>query len=171
MSGARPEPTEDELFTVTTIHRAPRELVFAALTEPEHLQHFWGPVGTHTPADRIVVELRVGGRFETTMINDANGQQHTMRAVYLDVERPGLLRWRETDSAVVTEIVLTDRGDGTTEVITTQYGLPPARRSPQARAGWRTALDRSVAYTATLAPPQHDLHPSRSTDPNPGSRP
>jgi hypothetical protein len=39
----------------------------------------------------------------------------------------------------------------TTEVITTQRGLPPHMRTPQARAGWGTALDRAAAYIASIA--------------------
>lgn len=30
----------DDAFTVRRIYRAPRELVFACMTEPEHLTHF-----------------------------------------------------------------------------------------------------------------------------------
>jgi hypothetical protein len=51
---------------------------------------------------------------------------------------------------VVTEITFTDLDDGTTEVVTTQRGLPPAMRTPAARAGWRTALDRYAAYLTSL---------------------
>ena len=37
------------------------------MTEPEHLAHFWGPTGTHTPAAGITAHVRPGGAFETVM--------------------------------------------------------------------------------------------------------
>lgn len=143
------QPT-DENFTVRYVHLAPRALVFACLTTPEHLTHFWGPSGTHTPASNILVDLRPGGAFEATMVSDQSGDEYTMRAVYVDVEMPEFLSWREAESGVLTELTFTDLGDGTTEVVTTQRGLPPQMRTPDARTGWRTALDRCAAYIAAL---------------------
>jgi uncharacterized protein (TIGR03083 family) len=137
-------------FTVRYVHRASPELVFACLTTPAHLTRFWGPAGTHTPLENIVVDLRPGGAFETTMVNDDSGDEYTMRAVYVDVDAPKHLSWRELESGVLTEVAFADLGDGTTEVVTTQRGLPAHMRTPQARAGWGTALDRAAAYLAAL---------------------
>lgn len=136
----------DDTFTVRRIYRAPRELVFACMTEPEHLTHFWGPTGTSTPLEAIVVELRPGGAFETTMVNDVDGSEYRVRAEYTDVEAPRFLAWREVDSGVHTSVTFVDLGDGTTEVVTHQRGLPPEFRTPEARAGWQTALERGVTY-------------------------
>ena len=52
-------------LTYRRVHQAPRELLFALLTTPEHLSRFWGPTGMTTPADRITVDPRLGGLFET----------------------------------------------------------------------------------------------------------
>lgn len=145
------ERATDETFTVRYVHPAPPALVYACLTTPAHLAHFWGPDGTHTPVENIVVDLRPGGAFETTMVDDRSGGTHTMRAVYVDVDPPRYLTWRELDSDLVTELTFADRGDGTTEVVTTQRGLPPRMRTPEARAGWGTALDRAARYIAALA--------------------
>jgi uncharacterized protein YndB with AHSA1/START domain len=144
------EHLTDENFTVRAVHHAPCELVFAVMTTPEHLTHFWGPTGTHTPIENIVIDLRPGGAFETTMVSDHSGDTYTMRAVYIDLDPPRYLSWRELDSEVLTEITFTDLGDGSTEVVTTQRGLPPAMRTPEARAGWGTALDRNATYLASL---------------------
>src|SRR4051794_33927557 len=84
----------DESFTVHYTHSAPRPLVFECMTTPEHLARFWGPAGTHTPVSSIVVELRPGGAFETTMVNDRSGETHTMRAVYVEIRPPSHLSWR-----------------------------------------------------------------------------
>jgi len=141
----------EEVFTVRRVHRAPCELVFACMTQRQHLTHFWGPRGTHTPIGNITVDLRPGGAFETTMVNEATGDTYTMRAVYVTVEAPSFLSWREVESEVLTEIRFINLDHETAEVVTTQPGLPPHMRTPEARAGWGTALDRGAAYTEALA--------------------
>ncbi|MDQ1635488.1 MAG: hypothetical protein QOJ32_2297 [Frankiaceae bacterium] len=138
-------------FTYRRVHACPRDLVFTCMTTPAHLARFWGPDGTHTPEARIVVDLRPGGAFETTIVSDALGSEHTMRAVYEEVDPPSLLVWREVDSGMLTTITFDDLGDGTTEVITRQTGVPPQYRAPQARAGFETSLDRAAAYLRRLA--------------------
>jgi uncharacterized protein YndB with AHSA1/START domain len=144
--------TEPGEFTYRRTHRASRDLLFDCMTQPEHLTHFWGPDGTTTPLHGITVELESGGRFETTMTNVADGSQYTMRAVFMAVERPALLSWREADveGGMVTTITFTDLGDGQTEVVTHQTNVPSLQANPQARAGFETSLRRFDEYVAAL---------------------
>ncbi|MEJ7636085.1 SRPBCC domain-containing protein [Aeromicrobium sp.] len=137
-------------FTHRRVHSRDRGRVFACMTTATDLAHFWGPVGTHTPLANIVVDLRPGGRFETTMVNDEDGTEHRMRAVYIDIDPPSTLSWRDIDSGVLTTITFIDLGDDRTEVVTHQSGLPPRYRTPQARAGWQTSLDRFARYVSEL---------------------
>jgi uncharacterized protein YndB with AHSA1/START domain len=140
--------TEAGEFTYRRTHRASRELLFDCMTQPGHLTRFWGPDGTMTPIDGITVELRPGGRFETTMVNIADDSQYTMHAVFLTVERPALLSWREANVAggMVTTISFADLGDGWTEVVTHQTNVPAAYAS----AGFETSLRRFGEYVTTL---------------------
>ena len=142
-------------MTYRRIHAAPRELLFDCMTQPEHLTHFWGPAGTTTPAGRIIVDLRPGGAFETAMVSDDGGGEYTMRAVYVEVDRPGRLVWTEAgvEGGMTTTITFADLGDGRTEVITHQTNLPAMFATPEAQAGFKTSLDRFEAYLATLASP------------------
>jgi uncharacterized protein YndB with AHSA1/START domain len=145
-------------LTFRRVHRASPELVFDCMTTPEHLAQFWGPRGTTTPLSNIVVDLRPGGAFETTMVNDADGSTYSMRAVYVEVSRPHRLVWVEADveGGLRTTISFVDRNDGTTEVVTHQTNVPAAYLSPQAQAGFQTSLDRFDAYLARLgAEPPH----------------
>lgn len=139
-------------LTIRRVHRGSPELLFDCMTTPEHLTHFWGPVGTTTPVENIVVDLRPGGAFETTMVNDADGSTYTMRAVYVEVRRPDRLVWIEKDveGGMVSTVTFTDLHDGTTEVVTHQTNVPEAYLSAEARAGFDTSLDRFDAYVATL---------------------
>jgi len=139
-------------FTYRRIHRASRELLFDCLTRPEHLTHFWGPAGTTAPLDGITVDLRPGGAFETVMVN-AEGNQYTMRATYVEVRRPDRLVWTEPDveGGMTTTITFTDLGDGHTEVTTHQTNVPAAVADPRARKGFETSLRRFDEYVAGLA--------------------
>jgi uncharacterized protein YndB with AHSA1/START domain len=145
--------TDPGEFTYRRIHRASRELLFDCMTQPEHLTYFWGSEGTTTPADRITVDLRPGGVFETTMVNDADGSTYTMHAVYLEVRRPAKLAWTEpaADGGMTTTITFSDLGDGRTEVVTHQTNVPAAFAAPEARKGFETSLRRFDDYVTRLA--------------------
>ena len=139
-------------FTYRRVHRATRELLFDCLTQPEHLVRFWGPDGTSTPVGGITVDLRPGGVFETVMVNDGDGSQYTMSAVYVEVQRPERLVWQEpgVEGGMTTTITFNDLGDGTTEVVTHQTNVPAMFATPEGQAGFQTSLDRFAAYVANL---------------------
>jgi uncharacterized protein YndB with AHSA1/START domain len=152
-----PAPSADPgEFTYRRVHRATRDLLFDCMTQPEHLARFWGPAGTTSPVGGITVDLRPGGMFETTMVNDGDGSEYTMRAVYVEVRRPERLVWQEpgVEGGMTTTITFTDLGDGTTEVVTHQTNVPAMFATPQGQAGFRTSLDRFAAYVATLGGPR-----------------
>jgi uncharacterized protein YndB with AHSA1/START domain len=135
-------------LTYTRVHDAPPELLFDCMTQPAHLTRFWGPTGTTTPIDGIVVDLRPGGAFETTMVSDSDGSTYSMRARYVEVRRPDRLAWVEGEMR--TTITFTPLSDGRTEVVTHQTNVPEPHLTPAARAGFQTSLDRLDAYLATI---------------------
>jgi uncharacterized protein YndB with AHSA1/START domain len=139
-------------LTYRRVHAAPPELLFDCMTSPEHLAQFWGPAGTTTPIENITVDLRPGGAFETTMVNDRDGGTYTMRAVYVEVSRPDRLVWIEADveGGMRTTITFVDLGDGRTEVVTHQTNVPAAYLTAEAQAGFATSLDRFAAYLTRL---------------------
>lgn len=148
--------TETGEMTFRRVHQASRERLFDCMTTPEHLAHFWGPTGTTTSIDNITVDLRPGGAFETTMVNAADGNTYTMKAVYAEVSRPDRLVWVEAgvEGGMRTEVTFVDLGDGRTEVVTHQTNVPEAYLSAEAKAGFATSLDRFDAYITSLASEQ-----------------
>jgi uncharacterized protein YndB with AHSA1/START domain len=138
--------------TFTRVYDAPRELVFACMTEPEHLTHFWGPVGVSTPIENITVDLRVGGVFETIMVNDADGTKYPSRGVYTEIDPPNTLAWIEPDIGMTSRSTFTDLGEGRTEVRILQTNVPAMFRTPEAQAGMASSFDRFAAHLATLTP-------------------
>jgi uncharacterized protein YndB with AHSA1/START domain len=145
------EPTLQEL-TYTRTWEAPRQLVFECMTTPEHLTHFWGPVGVSTPLANIKVDLRPGGVFETIMVNDADGAEYPMRGVFVEVVPPERLSWTEADveGGMTTSITFNDLGDGRCETVAVQTKVPEQFATPEARAGMETSFDKMAAYMATL---------------------
>jgi len=139
-------------LTIVREHDAPVELVFDCMTTPEHLTHFWGPTGTTTPLDTIVVELRPGGRFETLMCGE-DGGEFLMRAVYAEIDRPHTLVWTEpeVEGGMTTRITFEALGDERTRVTTHQTNVPQMFLAPEARAGFETSLDRFDVYLSSLA--------------------
>jgi uncharacterized protein YndB with AHSA1/START domain len=140
-------PAADELV-YTRVFEAPRELVFRCMIEPEHLTHFWGPSGVSTPLETITVDARPGGSFETVMVNDTDGSRYPTRAIFIEVTEPERLVWQEPDNGVVTTSTFRDLSGTRTEVTIHQANVPAAFRSPEARAGFATSLDRFAAYLA-----------------------
>ena len=139
--------TDDELVYRRVV-RAPRELVWRCLTEPVELAQFWGPSGTTTPIEGIVVELHPGGRFETLMVGEHGS--HRMVATFTEVVPPERLAWAEAQSRKLTTSRLEDLGDGTTAVVIRQRNVPEAMRLPAAREGFLTSLDKLQAHLARL---------------------
>jgi uncharacterized protein YndB with AHSA1/START domain len=139
-------------LTYRRVHDAPPALLFDCMTDPAHLTHFWGPAGTTTPLDGIVVDLRPGGAFETTMVNDLDGSTYTMRAVYVEIDRPHRLVWIEPESqgGMKTTVTFRALADGRTEVVTHQTNVPSAYQSAAARAGFQTSLDRFEEYLRSM---------------------
>jgi uncharacterized protein YndB with AHSA1/START domain len=143
------DPAATGELSITRVFGAPRALVFACLTQPEHLAHFWGPAGVTAPLEHITVDLRPGGVFETVMINDADGSRYPTRAVYTEIVPPERLAWTETGSGMTVTATFADLGGARTEVRIHQARVPDAFRTPEAQAGFATSLDRFAAYLRT----------------------
>lgn len=129
----------------------PAELVFACMTTPEHLNHFWGPRGTSAPLDRMHVDLRPNGRFETVMVSDADDSEYLTRAIYLEVVEPELLVWKVEDVDMTVTATFAEVEGNRTAVHIRQTNAPEAFRNDEARAGFLTSLDRLASHLARMS--------------------
>lgn len=57
--------TADLDFVITRVFNAPRELVFKSFTDPQRMQHWWGPKGYSVLAAKM--DLRPGGSYHYGM--------------------------------------------------------------------------------------------------------
>ncbi len=72
-------------IVITRVFDAPRELVFAAWTDPRHVTEWWGPQGYTSYVCEI--DLRVGGIFRLQM-RGPDGAVYPCAAVFREVVKP-----------------------------------------------------------------------------------
>ncbi|WP_406069198.1 SRPBCC family protein [Micromonospora sp. NBC_01638] len=73
----------DREITLTRSFDAPRELVYAAHTQPEHLKHWWG---RGNPLD-VEIDFREGGRYRYVEHAD-DGNDYAFRGEFREIVVP-----------------------------------------------------------------------------------
>jgi hypothetical protein len=97
-------------ISITRVFNAPREEVWRAWTEPERISQWWGKRGWSTPVSSVELDVRPGGVFRLNSINDEDGREMPMDAVYTEVVAPERLVFGTTS------VTFVDLGDGRTEM-------------------------------------------------------
>jgi uncharacterized protein YndB with AHSA1/START domain len=77
-------PTDREI-RIERVFDAPRDLVFAAITDPELIPQWWGPRGTTTIVDQM--DPRPGGSWRFVLHN-ADGSETAFRGTYRELSPP-----------------------------------------------------------------------------------
>jgi uncharacterized protein YndB with AHSA1/START domain len=72
-------------IVATRVFDAPRELVFAAWTDPKHLAQWWGPDGFTTTTRSI--DVRPGGVWRLVM-HGPDGRDYENRITYDEIVKP-----------------------------------------------------------------------------------
>lgn len=75
----------DREIRVERIFDAPRDLVFATMTDPELVPEWYGPHGSKTTVETM--EPRTGGLWRYHS-EDGDGDNHSFRGVYREVTAP-----------------------------------------------------------------------------------
>lgn len=75
----------DREIVITRIIEAPRDLVYAAFTDGEHIAQWWGPRGFRNTIHEM--DVRVGGVWRY-MMHGPDGTDYPNRISYLDVVEP-----------------------------------------------------------------------------------
>ncbi|MEV0308508.1 uncharacterized protein YndB with AHSA1/START domain [Nonomuraea fuscirosea] len=99
-------------FTVRRRLRAGAERVFAAFVEPGKLEQWFVVPGYHTPADRMRVDARPGGRLDAVMISDVDGAEIPFGFVYADVDPPHRVVLRFQEPRELVTVTLSDAPGG-----------------------------------------------------------
>jgi uncharacterized protein YndB with AHSA1/START domain len=112
----------DQQIRMTRLFNAPRELVFEAMTRPEHVAKWWGCLGTGYSVPVCEIDLRVGGRWR--FVNRHPKGEAAFHGEYLEIDPPGRVVFTEIfeefpDSPSVVTSELVDEGSGKTRLIAT----------------------------------------------------
>jgi len=146
-------PAAREL-TIRRTFDAPRTLVFAAWTEPQHLARWSCPRG-FTFTDNAA-ELRVGGTF-TARMRSAQGTDHRLRGVYREIVPPERLvfthSWVDENGQAgpetIVTVTLTER-NGRTDMTFHQGIFDSVSSRDGHEQGWSSCFERLAELLTSL---------------------
>ena len=137
----------------------PKELIWRAWTQPQHLQPWFCPLPWTTIDCEI--DLRPGGLFRTVM-QSPEGQEFPNVGCYLEVTQNKRLIFTDTllpgyrpaDNPFFTAILEFEKqGKGTHYRATAMHRDEAGRKKHEEmgfQSGWGTVLDQLVEYTKTM---------------------
>jgi uncharacterized protein YndB with AHSA1/START domain len=142
------------VLELSQIFRAPRGVVFRALSEPAMLTRWWGPAGFTTP--QIAWDLGVGGRYRLGM-QPPGAQLFHLAGEFLEIDPPRRLvytfRWEEPDpDDRETVVALTLQPlDAATKLSLAQGEFASEARLALHRSGWSDSFEKLRALVESAA--------------------
>jgi uncharacterized protein YndB with AHSA1/START domain len=147
------EPPAEGITTTRTFD-APRERVWKEWTEPERFADWFGGGESEVPLSTLSMDVRSGGSWRATMFAGAERREIQWKGEYLEVAEPERLVFTLSDQPgedayEVVTVVLTDLGDGRTEMHFQQRGGGlSAEQYKGAEQGWSSFFDRIAEHLA-----------------------
>lgn len=83
--------TPDCEIVSSRIFNFPREFVFRAWSEPEHLKSWWGPAGFTNTFNEF--DFRVGGKWSFIMHGPEKGN-YPNECEFIKIEKPAIIAWK-----------------------------------------------------------------------------
>src|SRR3954471_18796998 len=143
-------PSEQEIC-LTRLFDAPRELVFDAMTKPEHVKRWWGHLGEGYSVPVCEIDFRVGGAWR--FVNRHPKGDAVFYGVYREIVPPSRVVFTEIfepfpDSVSVVTSTLVDEGGKTRFTATVRY---PSLEVRDMVLGTGMARGAGVSYDALEA--------------------
>lgn len=151
-------PTATRVLEITRMFDAPRELVWQAWTDPQHLMRWWGPEHFTSPACQI--DLRVGGKYLFCM-QAPDGQKFWSTGVYQELAAPERMVYTDSfadeqgnavsasyygmgdDIPFTMQVTITfEEVAGQTKMTLRHEGLPVGEMSEMTAQGWNSSFDK-----------------------------
>jgi uncharacterized protein YndB with AHSA1/START domain len=132
-------------FTIVRELDAPPQRIWDAWVDPDQMAAWMQPDGATTSRESIAVDLRVGGRYAYTMVNDTTGEAYPAGGEYLELEEPNrlVMSWGEVDDSVQDAMRITvqlEPVEGRTRLTFTLQGAEGAPGDDDVYDGWDAAL-------------------------------
>ena len=138
--------TSEYGITVTRVFDAPRERVWKEWTEPERFADWFGGPDSEVPLSTVAMDVRPGGTWKATMYAGSGRHEILWKGEYREVDAPERLVFTVTDRSddkyEVVSVVLTDLGDGRTEMFFEQRGHLAPEQYERTERGWGGFFDR-----------------------------
>jgi len=149
------EPPTTEGITITRVFDAPRERVWKEWTEPEPFADWFGGSESDVPLSTVSMDVRPGGSWRATMFAEPGRREIHWRGDYREVIEPERLVFTVSDQPgedahELITVVLTDLGDGRTEMHVQQRGRMSAEEYERAAHGWSSFFDRIAEHLADV---------------------
>ena len=144
------EPPSNEGITIIRVFDAPRERVWKEWTEPEPFADWFGGSEFEVPLSTVSMDVTPGGSWRLTMLADTGRREIQWKGEYREVVEPERLVFTVSDQPgedayELVTVILTDLGDGRTEMRFEQRGRMSAEQYERAGEGWSTFFDRIAA--------------------------
>lgn len=140
--------SEQPGISITRVFEAPRERVWQEWTEPERFADWFGGTQSDVPLWSVSMDVRPGGSWRLTMFAEPGRREIQWEGEYREVAPPERLVFTVTDepgedARELVIVVLTDLGDGRTEMHLQQRGGGlSAEEYERAAQGWSSFFDR-----------------------------
>ncbi len=147
-------------LVITRVVALPRETIWKAWTQPNHLMKWFTPAPWQTVACEI--DLRPGGRFHTVM-RGPEGQEFPLDGCYLEILENRRLVWTDAlrpgyrpaaEPFFTAELTLDDHPDGTLYTARAMHKNEADRERHEEMGfefGWNAALDQLIDIAHTIA--------------------
>ena len=137
----------EEGLTITRVFDARREQVWKEWTEPERFADWYGGSDAEVPVSTVSMDVREGGAWRATMFAGPGRREIQWQGEYREVVEPERLVFTVSDQPgedayELVIVVLTDLGDGRTEMLLEQRGRMSAEQYKRAGEGWSGFFDR-----------------------------
>ena len=155
------ETTTVKTLKIERVFDAPRELVWKAWSDPEHLTKWWGP--QHFTAPIIKVDFRVGGKYLFCM-RSPEGQDFWSTGMYREIVPHERLvftdSFADADGNIVPasyynmpgefplemDVMITfEDMQGKTKMTLEHFGMPAGESGEMASMGWNQSFDKLEA--------------------------
>lgn len=137
------ENTSRKTITISAVVHAPIETVWNCWTAPEHIMN-WAFASDDWEAPKAENDVRVGGRFLTTMAAKDGSFSFDFTGTYTSVDEHAVIEYDIDDGRHVS-VKFDEQPDGVH--VTETFAMEGENTEEKQREGWQAILNNFAKYT------------------------